>query len=96
MYTSAGVVTTNSSQATKYVFDTYLRKRINGYSFISFQVTPVGTITSTVTVTPPYDGGVRSSGAISGSFKISCPDPDDQDIVWTTRANAWNLENSYI
>jgi hypothetical protein len=57
-------------------------------------VTPVGTIASTVTVTPPYNGGVLSSGAISGSFKIRCPDP--QGIVWTTRANVFNTENSYI
>ena len=75
MFTSAGVETTNSAQATKYVFTTYLKKRINGSSFISYQVTPVGTITSTVTVSPPYSGGNLSSGAISGSFKIRCPDP---------------------
>jgi hypothetical protein len=94
MYTSAGVETTIESLATKFVFDTYLKKRINGSSFISYQVIPVGAITSTVTITPPYAGGVLSSGPISGSFKISCPDP--QGTVWTTRANAWNLENSYI
>jgi hypothetical protein len=57
-------------------------------------VTPVCSITSTVTVSPPYDGGNRSSGAISGSFKIRCPDPEGDD--WTTRANVFNLENSYI
>lgn len=89
MYTSVGVETTNSGQATKFVYTIYNRKRRDGPSFINFKVTPVGTITAAITVTPPYANnalGKLSSPPISGNFRISCPDPVDPNITWKTRA----------
>ena len=54
MYKADGTETTYTSQATKYVYTVYNRKRMPGSSFTSFKVTPVNTITAVVTVTPPY------------------------------------------
>jgi hypothetical protein len=75
IYDAAGLVTTSTSSAKKYVYTIKLKKRINGYSFTTATVYPVGTISSTVTVQKPSDvGGTASSRPMSGYFVISCAD----------------------
>lgn len=70
-YDSAGAVTTDNTKAQKYIYTIYLLKRIKGSSFTSAKVVTYGTISSTVTVTAPYDdGGVQSSAPLAGKFTI--------------------------
>jgi hypothetical protein len=50
MYDASDAVTTNTANAKKYVYTVTLMKRITSTSFTSFQIIPVGSISSTVTV----------------------------------------------
>ena len=76
MYDASDAVTTNTANAKKYVYTVTLMKRITSTSFTSFQIIPVGSISSTVTVQTPYGtNGIKSSKPLGGSFVIKCPDP---------------------
>ena len=76
MYDSANVITTVAANAKKYIYTISLMKRITGVSFSSYSVVPYGSITSTVTVMPPYGAsGIKSSAPLAGFFIITCPDP---------------------
>ena len=89
MYDSANVKTTVVANAKKYVYTIILMKRINGVSFSSYTVVPYGSITSTVTVMPPYGAsGIKSSAPLSGFFVITCPDPSGK--IFKTRPKGYN------
>ena len=91
MYDANNVVTTNIALAKKYIYTVTLMKRINSTSFTSYQVIPVGSISSTVTVMPPYGAsGTPSSKPLSGSFVIKCPDPTGK--VFKTRSQLYNKD----
>lgn len=55
MYDVNGVKTGDEAQAKRIVYTFTMFKRINGFSFNSYQVIPVGTLTSTISVVAPYD-----------------------------------------
>lgn len=77
MYDSTGAVTSDATKAKKYVYTITLMKRITGFSFTSFAILPYGSISSVITVMPPYGaGGIASSKPLGGYFVIKCPDPN--------------------
>ena len=78
MYDAAGVVTSDSNLAKKYVYTIKLIRRITGFSFSTASALPIGTITSTVQIVKPSDeGGVASSAPLTGKFTIQCKDKND-------------------
>jgi hypothetical protein len=75
MYDAAGVVTTTSNLAKKYVYTIKLIRRITGFSFTTASALPIGTITSTIQIVKPSDeGGIASSAPLTGKFTIQCKD----------------------
>jgi hypothetical protein len=77
MYDSSNSVTTTASAATKYIYTIKLKKRITGFSFSTATVSPIGTITSTVSVQPPSGAtGIKSSVPLAGNFKVECTTSD--------------------
>lgn len=75
MYDSKNAETTNASLATKYVYTTKLMRRITGYSFTKATVSPLGKISSTVSIVKPSDNGsTPSSAPMSGKYTIQCTD----------------------
>jgi len=78
MYDQAGVLTTTSNLAKKYVYTIRLMRRITGFSFTTASALPIGTITSTIQIVKPSDeGGVASSAPLTGKFTIQCKDKND-------------------
>lgn len=89
MYDAANALTTVTASATKYVYVVKLMKRITGFSFSSVTAAPVGTITSTVTVQPPYGtSGTASSAPMTGNFILSCA--DSAGVVHDSKPIAYN------
>jgi hypothetical protein len=84
MFDKAGIVTTNASNATKYVYTITLDKRITEASFTSFKVTPYGVINPTVTLKGPTDAGSKLSGPqLTGNVVITCK--DNSNVAYKTR-----------
>ena len=50
MKDSTGATTTTSANSVQNVYTILLKKRINGYSFTSYNVVPFGSITSKITI----------------------------------------------
>ena len=74
MYDAANAVTTVAANAKKYIYTIKLVKRITGSSFTTATVATLGTISSTITVQSPSNGGNASGAPLSGSFVIKCTD----------------------
>jgi hypothetical protein len=55
MYDQAGVLTTTSNLAKKYVYTIRLMRRITGFSFTTASALPIGAITSTIQIVKPSD-----------------------------------------
>lgn len=85
MYDAGNAVTKTESQAKKYVYTVTVLRRDSVSSFNYYKITPSG-LSSTVTVVPPYQGGIPSSKPLAGSFIIKCPDPNGK--VFQTRPQA--------
>ena len=65
MYDAQDAVTTNSADATKYVYEVRLWRRIDGYSFTNSNTATYGNIASTITIKAPNSAdGVQSSAPL--------------------------------
>jgi len=98
MYDSNGTETTNSTEATSYVYMVTLTRLIDDISTSLINIIPISTA-ATITVDLPSDVQL-SATPLSGTFRVKCVDPEgyesySENLELDWRAGNWVNEKMH-